>query len=57
MEREISFISCNILPGISGRNGVLLEVECDEMFREPKVERIITFNAKQTFGLASFPSG
>jgi len=38
---EISFISCNILPGISANNGVLLEVEWDEICREPEVERIV----------------
>ena len=38
---EISFISCNIVPGISDHNEVLLEVEWDENFREPKVERIV----------------
>jgi len=38
---ESSLISCNILPGISDHNGVLLEVEWDEICREPKVERIV----------------
>jgi hypothetical protein len=38
---ESLLISCNILPGICDHNGVLLEVEWDEIFQEPKVERII----------------
>ena len=38
---ECSLISCNILPGISNHNGDPLEVEWDEIFREPKVERIV----------------
>jgi hypothetical protein len=29
------------LPGISDQNGVLLEVELDEVCRKPKVERIV----------------
>jgi len=38
---ESSLISFNILPGISHLNWVLLEVEWDEICREPKVERIV----------------
>ena len=38
---ESSLISCNILSGISDHNGVLLEVEWDEICWEPKVERIV----------------
>jgi len=34
-------MSCNILSGISDYNGVLLEVEWDEICLEPKVERIV----------------
>ena len=30
---ESSFISCNIMPGISDHNGVLLDVEWDENCR------------------------
>ena len=36
---ESSIISCNILPGISEDNGVLLEVEWDEICGVPKVEK------------------
>ena len=36
---ECSLISCNILPGISDHNGVLLEVEWEEICREPRAER------------------
>ena len=39
---ESSLISCNILPGISDHNGVLLEVERDEISRESKVERMFS---------------
>ena len=38
---ESSVMSCNILSGISDYNGVLLEVEWDEICLEPKVERIV----------------
>ena len=38
---ECSLISCTILPEISDHNGVLFEVEWDEICREPKVERIV----------------
>ena len=37
LKPEISLISCNILPGISDHNGVLLEVEWDENCRESEV--------------------
>jgi len=36
---EFSLISCNNLPGIGDHNGVLLEVERDEICREPRAER------------------
>jgi hypothetical protein len=42
-------ISCNILPGISDHTGVLLEVEWDEIFWEPEVERIVPVYHKQMF--------
>ena len=38
---ESLFTSCNILPGIIDHNGVLLEVEWDEICLELKVERIV----------------
>ena len=38
---ENSLISCNILPGISDHNGLLLEVEWDEVCRKSEVERIV----------------
>ena len=38
---ESSLTSCNILPGISDHNMVLLEVEWGGICREPKVERIV----------------
>ena len=37
---QSSLISCNILPGISDHDGVLLGVEWDENCRETKVEKI-----------------
>ena len=42
----ISLVSCNILPGISDHNGVVLEVEWDEICRGPKVERIVLVHQK-----------
>ena len=36
---ECSLISCNIFPGISSNNGVLLEVERDEICQEASAER------------------
>ena len=52
---ESSLISCNILPGISDHTGVLLEVGWDEIFREPKVERIVhLYNKADIFGFQGF---
>ena len=45
---ESSFISCNILPGISDHNGVSLEVQWDENWWETKVEQS-RCTAKQMF--------
>jgi hypothetical protein len=48
------------LPGISKRNGVLLEVECDEICWEPKVESLVPLYHKtdnlgsQTFARDEF---
>jgi hypothetical protein len=39
LKSEWSLISCNILPVISDHNGALLEVEWDEICREPRAER------------------
>jgi hypothetical protein len=36
-----SLTSCNIAHSISNHSGVLLEVEWDEICREPKMERIV----------------
>jgi hypothetical protein len=49
---ESSLISCNILPRINNRNGVLLEVERDEILQEPKVERIVPLCYKTCCRLA-----
>ena len=38
---ESSLISCNILPRISDHNGILMEVEWDEIRREPEVQKIV----------------
>ena len=52
---ESSLISCNILPGISDHRGVLLEVELDEICREPKVERIVSvYHKTDVLGLQTF---
>jgi len=43
------------LPGISDHNGVLLEVEWEEICREPKVERIVpVYNKTDVLGLLAF---
>jgi hypothetical protein len=39
LRSDCSLISCNILPGISDHNGVLLEVEWDKICWEPRAER------------------
>ena len=50
-----SLISCNILSGISDHNGVLLEVEWDEICREPQVERIVPlYHKTDVLGLQAF---
>jgi hypothetical protein len=52
---ENSFISCNIAPGVSDHNGVLLEVELDEVCREPRVDRIVPlYHKTDVLGLQSF---
>jgi hypothetical protein len=52
---ESSPISCNILSGISDHNGVLLEVERDEICREPQVERIVPlYHKTDVLGLQAF---
>ena len=52
---ENLLISCNILPRISDHNRVSLEVEWDEICREPKVERIVPAHHKtDAFGLQAF---
>jgi hypothetical protein len=52
---ESSLISCNILSGISYHNGVLLEVEWDEICREPQVERIVLlYHKTDVLGLQAF---
>jgi hypothetical protein len=51
-------ISCNISPGISYHNGVLLKVERDEIFRETKVERIVSvYHETDVLGLQGFLRG
>ena len=52
---ENSLISCNTLPGISDHEGVLLEVEWDELGREPKAERIVpVYHKTDVLGLQTF---
>ena len=47
-----SLISCNILPRISNHNGVLLEVEWDENYPEPKISPGVSQN--NVLGLQAF---
>jgi hypothetical protein len=52
---ESSLISSNILSGISDHNGVLLEVERDEICREPQVERTVPlYHKTDVLGLQAF---
>ena len=52
---ESSLISCNILTSISDHNGVLWEVEWDEICWEPKVERIVlVYHKTDVLGLQAF---
>ena len=52
---EISLISCNTLPGISDHNGVLLEVEWHEIFRQPNVKRSVpVYHKTDAVGLQVF---
>ena len=58
LRSESSFISCNTLPGISNHNEVLVEVEWDEICREPKVERIVpVYHKIDVLGLQAFHGG
>ena len=55
---ECSLVSCNILPGISDHNGVLLEVEWDEISREPRAGRQVpVYHKKRCFRFAKNSSG
>jgi hypothetical protein len=54
---ESSFISCNIAPGISDHNGVLLEVEWYEKCRESQIENQSRCTKRQIFRLAGLSSG
>jgi len=55
LRSESSLISCNILPGIRDRNGLLFEVEWDEVCREPKVEIIVPlYHKRDVLGLQAF---
>jgi len=48
-------ISCNIFPRISDHNGVLLEVEGDEICWKPEVERIVPlYHKTDILGLQAF---
>jgi len=52
---ESSLISCNILHRISDHNGILLEVEWDEICWEPEVERIApVYHNTDVSGLQAF---
>ena len=52
---ECSLVSCNILPGISDHNRVILEVEWDEICREPKFERtVMVYHKTDALGLQAF---
>jgi hypothetical protein len=52
---ESSLISCNIVPGISDHNGVLLEAEWYEKGREPQVERsVAVYHKTDVLGLQAF---
>jgi hypothetical protein len=55
LKPESSFTSCNIVPGISDHNGVLLEVEWYEKCREPQVERSVpVYHKTDVSGLEAF---
>ena len=50
-----SLISCNIFPGISDHNWVLLEVEWDEICQEQNVEGIVpVYHKTDVLGLQAF---
>jgi hypothetical protein len=50
-----SLLCCKILPGINEHNGVLLEVEWEEICREPEAERIVPLYHRTYIGcLKSF---
>jgi hypothetical protein len=52
---ESSFISCCVVPGISGHNGVLLEIDWDENKHGAQVERIVPlYHKTDVLGLQAF---
>jgi hypothetical protein len=55
LRAENSLLSCNILPGTSDHNRVLLDVEWDEILGEPKVERIVPlYHKTDILGLLAY---
>jgi hypothetical protein len=55
LKPESSLISCNIVPGISDHNGVLVEVERYEKCREPQVEiSVPVYHKTDVLGLQAF---
>ena len=55
---EYSLVSCSILPGISDHNGALLEVELDEICREPRTERQVpVYHKTDVFRFTRISSG
>jgi hypothetical protein len=52
---EISFTSCSIVQGISDHCGVLLEVEREESYCRPQVERLVpVYHKANVLGLQTF---
>jgi hypothetical protein len=50
-----SLSSCNIVSGTSDHSSVLLEVEWDEIFRQPKMKRIVPlYHKTDVLGLQTF---
>jgi hypothetical protein len=57
LRSQSTLISCNILPEIRDHNGVLLEVEWDEIFLEQKLKNCLIVPQNRCFRLASLPWG
>jgi hypothetical protein len=54
---ESSFTSCSVVQVISNHCGILLEVQWEENYCRPRVERLVSVYIMQMFRPTNFPPG